>query len=151
MSDRPSAAAPERIAVLGAGLMGHGIAQVFACAGHSVVVQDPFPQALASLHERVSANLARLGLPAAAVERITTCADVADAVGAADFIVEAAPEDVGLKQGLIERVTAAAPPAAIIASNTSSMPVAVYSERAHGRGRVVGAHWWNPVYMIPVG
>jgi 3-hydroxybutyryl-CoA dehydrogenase len=151
MSDGPaSRTAPERIAVLGAGLMGHGLAQVFACVGHRVVVQDPFPEALASLHERVAANLARLGLPAAALERISTCDDVTDAVGAADFIFEAAPEDVGLKQELIERVTAAAPPAAIVASNTSSMPVAVYSQRAHGRGRVVGAHWWNPPYLIPL-
>jgi len=151
MSDRPAeGGAPERIAVLGAGLMGHGIAQVFAVAGHDVVVQDPFPEALASVHERVAANLERLGLPAAAVERISTCDDAGDAVGAADFVFEAAPEDVALKQELIERVTAAAPPGAIIASNTSSMPVAVYSERAHGRERMVGAHWWNPPYLIPL-
>ena len=63
--------AVERIAVIGAGLMGHGIAQVFACAGHDVTVQDPFPEALATLHERVAANLRRLGLPEAAVERIS--------------------------------------------------------------------------------
>ena len=151
MSDRPAkGGAHERIAVLGAGLMGHGIAQVFAVAGHEVVVQDPLPEALASLHERVAANLARLGVPAAAVERISTCDDAGDAVGAADFVFEAAPENVALKQDLIERVTAAAPPGAIIASNTSSMPVAVYSERAHGRERVVGAHWWNPPYLIPL-
>ncbi len=140
----------ERIAVIGAGLMGHGIAQVFACAGHAVTVQDPFPEALASLHERVAANLRRLGLPEAAVDRITPCGEVADAVADATFIFEAAPEDVALKQDLMERLTACAPPTAVIASNTSSMPVASYAETARGRERVVGAHWWNPPYLIPL-
>jgi 3-hydroxybutyryl-CoA dehydrogenase len=143
-------AGPERIAVLGAGLMGHGIAQVFACAGHPVKVQDPFREALASLPDRVGANLRRLGLPEQAVERITTCDDVADAVADADVIFEAAPEDVTLKQELMERVTSLAPPTAIVASNTSSMPVATYAQAARGRERVVGAHWWNPPYLIPL-
>lgn len=143
-------ASPERITVIGAGLMGHGIAQVFACAGHAVMVQDPFPKALASLHERVAANLSRLGLPGAAVERITPCSELADAVADATFIFEAAPEDVALKQDLMGRLTACAPSTAIIASNTSSMPVATYAETARGRERVVGAHWWNPPYLIPL-
>ena len=140
----------QRIAVIGAGLMGHGIAQVFACAGHDVMVQDPFPEVLASLHERVTANLRRLGRSEAAVERITPCAEVADAVAGAAFVFEAAPEDVALKQELVERITASAAPGAVVASNTSSMPVATYAERAHGRERVVGAHWWNPPWLIPL-
>ena len=143
-------ASPERIAVLGAGLMGHGIAQVFALAGHAVTVQDPVPAALASLHERVAANLRRLGADEAAVSRISACDDLAEAVAGADFVIEAAPEDVTVKQDLMARVTACAPPEAIVASNTSSMPVATYAERARGRERVVGAHWWNPPYMIPL-
>jgi 3-hydroxybutyryl-CoA dehydrogenase len=143
-------APPERIAVIGAGLMGHGIAQVFACAGHAVTVQDPFPEALASLHERVAANLRRLGLPDTAVERITACGEVADAVAEAAFIFEVAPEDVALKQELMDRITRCAPPTAVIASNTSSMPVATYAATARGRDRVVGAHWWNPPYLIPL-
>ncbi|MGZ4198848.1 MAG: 3-hydroxyacyl-CoA dehydrogenase family protein [Thermoleophilia bacterium] len=142
--------AAERIAVIGAGLMGHGIAQVFACAGHDVSVQDPFPEALASLRERVAANLRLLGLPEAAVEHITPCREVADAVAEATFIFEAAPEDVALKQDLMARITTCAAPSAVIASNTSSMPVATYAETARGRERVVGAHWWNPPYLIPL-
>lgn len=142
--------AAERIAVIGAGLMGHGIAQVFACAGHDVTVQDPVPEALASLHERVAANLRLLGLPAAAVERITPCREIADAVAQATFIFEAAPEDVALKQGLMASITACAAPSAVIASNTSSMPVATYAETARRRERVVGAHWWNPPWLIPL-
>ncbi len=143
-------AGEERIAVIGAGLMGHGIAQVFAVAGHQVAVQDPLPAALASLHERVRANLRRLGLPEEAAERITLHAELAPAVSDAAFIFEAAPEDVALKQELIETVTATAPADAVVASNTSSMPVTIYAERAHGRERVVGTHWWNPPYLIPL-
>lgn len=143
-------ASVERVAVIGAGLMGHGIAQVFACAGHEVKVHDPFPEALDTLRERVSANLSKLGLPAAAVERITPCYELADAVADATFIFEAAPEDVATKQELMARLTDCATPTAIIASNTSSMPVATYAETARGRDRVVGAHWWNPPYLIPL-
>ena len=60
--------AVERCCIIGAGLMGHGIAQVFACAGHDVTVQDPFPEVLGPLHERVAANLRRFGLPETAVD-----------------------------------------------------------------------------------
>ena len=133
-------ASKARIAVIGAGLMGHGIAQVFACAGHEVKVHDPFPEALDTLRERVSANLSKLGLPAAAVERITPCYELADAVADATFIFEAAPEDVATKQELMARLTDCA----------TSMPVATYAETAPGRDRVVGAHWWNPPYLIPL-
>ena len=143
-------AAPERIAVIGAGLMGHGIAQVFAVAGHTVRVQDPFPEALASLHARVTANLRRLGLPEEAAERITPCAEIADAVDGAAFVFEAAPEDVALKQDLMARITDVAEPSTVIASNTSSMPVAIYAKTARGRERVVGTHFWNPPYLIPL-
>ena len=142
--------AAERIAIIGAGLMGHGIAQVFACAGHDVTVQDPFPEVLGTLHERVAANLRRLGLPETAVERIRPCGEIAEAVAGVTFIFEAAPEDVALKQELMVRITDCAAPGAVIASNTSSMPVATYAETARGRERVVGAHWWNPPWLIPL-
>jgi len=142
--------AREQIAVVGAGLMGHGIAQVFACAGHAVTVYDPVPGSLATLHERVAANLRRLGLSEEALGRISACPGLDDAVGAAAFVFEAAPEDVALKRALIERITALAPAGAVVASNTSSMPVAVYVPDAHGRERVIGAHWWNPPYLIPL-
>lgn len=62
-----------RIAILGGGLMGHGIAQVFACAGHSVVISDPFAEVRDRILARISTNLAELGLDAAAVRRVRTC------------------------------------------------------------------------------
>ena len=140
----------ERIAVVGAGLMGHGIAQVFAGAGHPVTVYDPQPGALATVRSRVAANLARLGLPDEALARITVHEDLADALEGASFVFEAAPEDVALKVRLIEEITAIAPAGVIVASNSSSMPVAVYTPRAVGAERVIGTHFWNPPYLIPL-
>ncbi len=130
--------------------MGHGIAQVFACAGHPVAVHDPVPEALATVHSRVAANLARLGLRDDALGRISVHEDLADALEGAAFAFEAAPEDVTLKVRLVEEITSIAPPGVVVASNTSSMPVAVYTPRAVGADRVIGTHFWNPPYLIPL-
>src|SRR5450756_2712949 len=141
-------AAPEKVAVVGAGLMGHGIAQVFACAGHPVSVHDPAPGALATVHERVAANLQRLGLSDEALACISVHERLADALDGTAFVFEAAPEDVALKVRLVEEITAQVPVGTIVASNTSSMPVAVYTPRAVGADRVIGTHFWNPPYLI---
>jgi 3-hydroxybutyryl-CoA dehydrogenase len=143
-------AANERIAVIGAGLMGHGIAQVFACAGYPVAVQDPYAAARDALHERIAVNLRRLGLSEAPLELVTVHERVEDAVSGAAYVVEAAPEDVSLKQNLIAQLTLAAGPDTIVASNTSSMPVALIAAKATGPGRVIGTHWWNPPFLIPL-
>jgi len=140
----------ERIAVVGAGLMGHGLAQVFAVAGHPVAVYDPAAQALATVHERVAANLRRLGLPGEALASISVHERLADALEGAAFVFETAPEDADLKVRLVEEITAIVPAGVIVASNSSSMPVAVYSPRATGKDRVIGAHFWNPPYLIPL-
>jgi 3-hydroxybutyryl-CoA dehydrogenase len=140
----------ERICVVGAGLMGHGIAQVFACAGHRVAVQDPSAEALATVHARVAVNLARLSLPDEALARITVHEDLAASLEGAAYVFEAAPEDVALKVRLVAQITALAPAGVIVASNTSSMPVAVYTPEAVGAERVIGTHFWNPPYLIPL-
>ena len=138
------------IAVVGAGLMGHGIAQVFACAGHPVAVHDPAAGALATVHRRVAVNLSRLGLSDEALECISLHARLEDAVQGAAFVFEAAPEEVELKRALMEEITTIASADAIVASNTSSMPVAVFAERVADRTRVIGTHWWNPPHLIPL-
>jgi 3-hydroxybutyryl-CoA dehydrogenase len=140
----------ERVAVVGAGLMGHGIAQVFACAGHPVTVYDPVPGALATVHERVAANLLRLGLGDEALASISVHERLEDALEGAGFVFEAAPEDVELKVRLVAEITALLPVDAIVASNTSSMPVAAYTPAAVGADRVIGTHFWNPPYLIPL-
>ena len=141
---------PSRIAVVGAGLMGHGIAQVFAEAGHDVRIHDPAAEVLASVPERVAANLASLGRPAEAVERIVLCDALAGAVGEADFVFEAAPERIDLKRAVFAELEAVAPADAVLATNTSVIPVGRIAEGLGTAERVVGTHWWNPPYLVPL-
>lgn len=140
----------ERIAIVGAGLMGHGLAQVFAQAGHPVAIHDSVPAALESIRQRVAANLASLGADPGAVELITPHVDLASAVGDADLVIEAVPEDLGLKQALFESLEQLAPADAILATNTSVIPVGQVGARVSRGERVLGTHWWNPPYLIPL-
>lgn len=139
-----------RIAVVGAGLMGHGIAQVFALGGHHVAIHDPAPASLASVKERIAANLRDLGDDASAVDRVTPVASLGDAVRDADFVVEAALEDLPLKQRLFGAIEAAARPDAILASNTSVIPITAIMQGLRDRSRALGTHWWNPPYLVPL-
>src|SRR5258707_11419345 len=93
-------AAKAGIAVLGAGLMGHGIAQVFALAGHDVTITDAVRASLDTVKSRIAANLRDLGDDEKAVERVRPCAALAEAVRDADYVVEAVSEDLALKQKL---------------------------------------------------
>src|SRR5258708_35234225 len=111
-----------RIAVIGAGLMGHGIAQVFALAGYDVAITDSHAPTLASAKDRILANLTDLGDDVAALERICICTGLAEAVAEADFIVEAVREDLGAKQRLFAAIARAARGDAILANNTSVIP-----------------------------
>jgi 3-hydroxybutyryl-CoA dehydrogenase len=143
-----------RIAVIGAGLMGHGIAQVFAKAGYQVSVFDKFPQSLASLHARIEANLRDLGSDeaeiAATSARVTAVPVLADAVREADYVVEAAQEDLAVKQQIFAEVEAAARPDAILASNTSVIPITDIMRNLTRRERAIGTHWWNPPFLVPL-
>jgi 3-hydroxybutyryl-CoA dehydrogenase len=140
----------ERIAVVGAGLMGHGLAQVFASAGHPVAIYDPQADARASVRERVAANLRTLGGDPAAAERIEPVADLAEAVAGAAFVVEAAPEDPDLKHELFGRLEGHVGPEAILATNTSVIPVGRITGGLRTAHRMVGTHFWNPPYLIPL-
>lgn len=142
--------AKARIAVVGAGLMGHGIAQVFALAGHGVTIHDPAPASLASVKSRIETNLRDLGDDVSAVDRVTPNAALAATVRDADFVVEAALEDLALKQKLFGEIEAAARPEAILASNTSVIPITAIMQGLHDRTRALGTHWWNPPYLVPL-
>jgi len=139
-----------RIAILGGGLMGHGIAQVFACAGHETRITDPNPAAREGIVARIGANLDDLGLARDALARIRVCATLEEAVAGVQFITEAAPEDLSLKQDLFERAERAAPPDAILASNTSVIPITQVMAKVASKERALGTHWWNPPYLVPL-
>jgi 3-hydroxybutyryl-CoA dehydrogenase len=137
-----------RAAVIGGGLMGHGIAQVLALGGLDVVVHDPVPEALEAVPARIAANLESLGI--ATDVHVELEPELEAAAAGADWVFEAAPENLELKQEIFERLDGAAPPDAILATNTSVMRVADVGARAGRRGRVVGTHWWNPPFLVPL-
>jgi 3-hydroxybutyryl-CoA dehydrogenase len=139
-----------RAAVIGGGLMGHGIAQVLALAGMDVVVQDPVPEALARVPERIAANLATLGLTGEATARVALEPELEAAVADADWVFEAAPEDLELKQAIFARLDAATGDDTILATNSSVMRVGDIGAHATRRARIVGTHWWNPPYLVPL-
>jgi 3-hydroxybutyryl-CoA dehydrogenase len=139
-----------RIAVIGAGLMGHGLAQVFALAGHNVTIYDSVAEVLASAKSRISQNLADLGDDERAVECVRPTGDLADAVREADYVVEAAPEDLPLKQKLFAEIEGYVRPDTILASNTSVIPITDIMRGLKKRERALGTHWWNPPYLVPL-
>jgi len=142
--------AKARIAVIGAGLMGHGIAQVFALAGHAVTITDSVKASLDSATSRIAANLKDLGDDPAAVDRVTACADLGEAVRDADYVVEAVLEDLALKQKLFAEIERQVRPDTILASNTSVIPITQIMGSLQHRDRALGTHWWNPPYLVPL-
>ena len=142
--------AKARIAVIGAGLMGHGIAQVFALAGHDVTIYDPVMAALDSVKARISANLQDLGDDPSAVERVQPCHNLAEAVAEADYVVEAVSEDLLLKQKLFAEIERNVRSTTILASNTSVIPITKIMRGLQDRSRALGTHWWNPPFLVPL-
>jgi 3-hydroxybutyryl-CoA dehydrogenase len=139
-----------RIAVVGAGLMGHGIAQVFALAGHDVTITDSHTPNLDTVKARIATNLRDLGDDETAVERVSPVANLADAVRGADFVVEAVLEDMPLKQKLFGEIERYVRPDTILASNTSVMPITEIMQGLRDRSRALGTHWWNPPFLVPL-
>ena len=142
--------AKARIAVVGAGLMGHGIAQVFALAGHGVTIYDSIVASLDTVKTRILTNLKDLGDDQKAVERVTPVSDLVQAVGNADYVVEAILEDLPLKQKLFAEIESYIRPDTILASNTSVIPITRIMEGLKQRERALGTHWWNPPYLVPL-
>ena len=143
-----------RIAVIGAGLMGHGIALTFARAGHDVAIYDPAEDMLGSAKDRISDSLLLLGDDesdiAAMLKRLELRESIRSAVERADFVFEAAPEKLELKQAAFKEIEAHAPNEAVLASNTSAIRISKIMAGLKSRRRALGTHWWNPPHMIPL-
>ncbi len=141
-------------AVIGAGLMGHGIALTLARAGHSVAVTDPVAEARDAVMARMADSMRLMGIGesdcTAALGRIAVFDSVQAAVQQAAFVFEAAPEKLALKQAIFAEVEAAAPAGAILCSNTSVLPITQIMSGLRGKSRALGTHWWNPPHMIPL-
>lgn len=151
----------ERITIVcGAGLMGHGIAQVLAAAGATVRLYEPELARAQGGLARIAGNLDRAvakgKLDAAARDatlgQITATDDLATAAAGIDLAVEAIIEDEVAKRTLFAALDAAAPPAAILATNTSSIPIGRIADAVSParRPRVVGMHFFSPVPVMPL-
>lgn len=139
-----------RIAIIGAGLMGHGIAQVFACAGHAVRIHDTQAASLDSVQARIRQNLQDLGEDGSPALRVQPMEDLGECVAHADVVFEAGPEDLAFKQKTFERLELLAPGHTLLATNTSVMPITDIMQGVRSGHRAMGTHWWNPPYLVPL-
>jgi 3-hydroxybutyryl-CoA dehydrogenase len=142
------------LGVIGAGTMGHGIAHVSALAGATVHLYDTDAARVGAGLAKIRANLekgvekGKLTAEArdAALARLVPCTEL-EALAGCEIIVEAVPENLGLKQELFRKLGAIAPQA-ILATNTSSLSVAKIAEAAPDASRVIGTHFFNPVHIM---
>ena len=145
-----------RVAVLGAGTMGHGIAHAAVAAGYETRLFDVDPAAVERGRGAVAAivaNAVELGKIAAAdaeamLGRLQTGADLDDALRDADFVIEAAPERIDLKLRLFEAIERLAPAHAIVTSNTSALSITELAATLSRASRVAGMHFFNPVHKM---
>ena len=141
------------VAVIGAGTMGHGIAYVSLAAGHPVRIFDANEGAMRDAVDRIGAAFERaiqrgkatMADRDAGLARLLSPASLGDAVTGADLVIEAIPERLELKQQLFADVERAVSPDAVLASNTSSLPIGAIGERLRHPARMVGMHFFNPV------
>jgi 3-hydroxybutyryl-CoA dehydrogenase len=145
-----------RIAVLGAGTMGNGIAQVCAMAGYDVAVHDPQPEAMERALNTIRANLEKgvergkvsLEMRDLAMRSLRKAPTLADAAATADLVIEAAPESMDIKTALFAEVDRHAPANALLGTNTSSLSVSRIAEATGRPERVIGLHFFNPVHIM---
>lgn len=160
MASKENLVTIKRLAVIGAGTMGHGIAQLFAQAGLLVTLTDSDADVLGTAIQRIQASLETClrhspvsvdGDRAATVlERIAVASDLADAVSRADFVVEAIFEDLDVKRKVLRQLEEHCPAHIILTSTTSSFCVRDLAVVLGHPERFLATHFWNPPYVIPV-
>jgi enoyl-CoA hydratase/3-hydroxyacyl-CoA dehydrogenase len=142
----------KKIAVIGAGEMGHGIAQLFAQSGYDVALMDKYPEALERARGEIEVSLQKLVEKGkiseedakAALSRIRTTGSLGEALLEADLMVEAVPEVLELKKSIFKEADALAPAKAVLASNTSNIRISELAEATSRPEKVVGLHFFNP-------
>lgn len=145
-----------KVTVIGAGTMGHGIAQVAAMAGFETCLQDVSAERLEAGREAVAKNLAKgvelgkvaAGARDAALARLAVEASLEASVRDADLVIEAVPEDLALKKRIFATLDECAPSRAILATNTSSLGVTEIASATDRPGKVLGLHFFNPVHVM---
>ena len=146
----------ERIAVVGAGVMGHGIAQVAAQSGWETTLCDLNEELVERGREMIVANLDK-GLELrkltpeerqATLDNLRTATELADGVEGAELVIEAIPEEMALKRSLFARLDELVPESTIYATNTSSLSVGELAEGLRRPDRFIGMHFFNPVHLM---
>jgi 3-hydroxybutyryl-CoA dehydrogenase len=147
---------PSSVAVIGAGTMGLGVAECFAAAGIRVLLTDATPELTREAKQQLARRArghAEAGLLSQEVvgraEAVETADNVPGAVGDADLVLEAVPEDIGLKEEILGSCSEVAPEDAVIVSNTSSLPIKDLAEFVERPSRFCGMHWFNPPEWTP--
>ncbi|WP_246875734.1 3-hydroxyacyl-CoA dehydrogenase family protein, partial [Pantoea ananatis] len=142
-----------RITVLGGGLMGSGIAQIFAARGVEVTIYDIDAGAWTA-PDTIRSNLQRMQADEATIEevvsRVVFCDRLAESVKGAQIVFECVPEQLALKQRLFCELDALCPPETILASNTSVISISEIARDVTHKQRVLGTHFWNPAFLIPL-
>ncbi|HEX3935958.1 MAG TPA: 3-hydroxyacyl-CoA dehydrogenase NAD-binding domain-containing protein [Xanthobacteraceae bacterium] len=139
-----------KIGVVGGGLMGHGIAYLFAAAGHRVGLYEPSAEIRTALPARLQAIAALLDDEPSLLGRIETHGALAPAVDGTAFVFEAAPEKLPIKQQIFGELETLVAPDTILASNSSAIPSTEIGRHLKHRQRVVGTHFWNPPHLVPL-
>lgn len=146
-----------KVAICGSGLMGTGIAQIFASRGFNVSiysVEDSEEEVLQKVENNLNIMLNRDVLTTKEVQdalsRLNITSQLEDAVKDAGFVVECIPEDMNLKQSLFEILDKICEHHVILATNTSVMSITEIAQKAERKERIIGTHFWNPAYLIPL-
>lgn len=146
------------ISVIGAGLMGHGIAQIFASRNHDVYLLDVEAELLPKAAENIRSNLTMMARKGIGLEseidtiiaRIRTTTDIQEAVSDAHLVIEAVNENLELKQKVFQELDQLCSQETILATNTSVISITEIAARSRHRERILGTHFWNPPYLIPL-
>ncbi len=146
------------ISIIGAGFIGPGIAQIFAARDYHVCLLDIKEEILQKAIESIRSNLSMMAQKGLApeseidkvVSRIKTTTDMAEAASAAQLVIEAVTENLELKQKVFQDLDRLCSPEAILATNTSVISVTEIAAKANRRERILGTHFWNPPYIIPL-
>ena len=144
------------VSIIGAGLMGHGIAQVFAQAGYNVLLRDIKQEFLSNAVSKMKENLQKLSAAGlvrkeeidATISRVKTTLDMKEALTNSDFMIEAATENIDLKKQIFREASKFAPERAVLATNTSGLPILDVAGVTNRPGKVIGTHFWNPPYLL---
>jgi 3-hydroxybutyryl-CoA dehydrogenase len=146
------------VGLLGAGMVGHGLALHFARAGYQVSLYSRTQQTLDKAIESIESNLRVLMEGQTGVEddikkitsRITTTRNIDEAVAKASVVIESVAEDLGVKQDLFRELDEMCPGNTILATNTSVISITAIASKAKNRNRIIGTHFWFPPYLIPL-